>query len=1110
MRHRVNWVAALLIAVAGTGCGGSGGGADPGPEVAETAIDVPGDRDAPSGSDEDSEPVPEEVSEVVDTLPEEVVPAWPDLVLNEIQCHSPDFVEVFNRGATDADPAGWTLREKDGAAYVLPALPAVAPGGFLLLERQTSKHDGFTFGIRCAADTLEWVRPDGVVVDEVAPPEVVRTWGRLPDGQGAWVETVPTPGTANGAVANGAGQLFDPTRLAVLDLGLTDEARASLDAQPETLVDATLSVKLADQTVGPLEIGVRLKGSSSFLPISDKASFKLKLDFKVAGQALFGLERLTLNSMVIDPSMVVEALSYELFRAFGVPAPRTGYAWLRLNGEDYGLFLMLETYDEVWAADRFDSTQHVYEFGGDLYPDSEEWFEVQAGSDGDREDLRALIEAAQASDDTWFEAISARTDLVEMIHMWAVELYINHWDGYAPAVNNWFLHSTDDGRFSMLPWGTDQTFGFWWGVPGELYDLHRQGSGILFQRCLRDTQCGRLYDEALLSLLDEVDELDLEARLDQIQALIRPFVKEDTRSHYTPETQALAVEQVRDFLHARRGQAGEQLACVLAGVPDADGDGALCTVDCRDDDPAIHPGEPEICGDGIDQDCSGQADDGKDCDCQVVMRGVQRYHFCPSGRTYDEAVAHCGAQGAAVVTIHDPSEAAWLRDMGQQKGGDFWLGLTDRALEGTFVWADGTALDYANWSDNEPNGMTEAEDCVVKTWDGRWMDVDCSAYYGVACEEPCPGPIDADGDGYDACLGDCDDGNPEVRPGAVDVCSDGIDQDCDGLADNGTDCPACLTILRGTHRYYYCPGPFSWADARATCLSYGTDLAVLGSEKEVQYLSARLNQHGLWGEYWIGLSDGQEEGAFYWVDGTYVGTAFWNGDQPDDGWGDLSEDCVTGTPWGGWNDADCELPLPALCEDVCAGVDPSTGLGVDADGDGFDLCTDDCDDLDPAVHPGAIDVCADGLDQDCTGQADDPGWCQWECFPAKELELPIVLCQVKRTWKEARDACAAWSGDLAWFESAEQQATVLATVGGMGPGGQPDLWIGANDLDVEGTFLWADGSTPTFIPWAEGQPNDGGVGQDCVRVSPDGTWNDTDCQARYHPLCRRFQSPSAE
>jgi len=39
---------------------------------------------------------------------------------------------------------------------------------------------------------------------------------------------------------------------------------------------------------------------------------------------------------------------------------------------------------------------------------------------------------------------------------------------------------------------------------------------------------------------------------------------------------------------------------------------------------------------------------------------------------------------------------------------------------------------------------------------------------------------DLDGDGVTTCAGDCNDGDPGIFPGAQEICSDGIDQDCNG------------------------------------------------------------------------------------------------------------------------------------------------------------------------------------------------------------------------------------------------------------------------------------------------------------------------------------------
>lgn len=73
----------------------------------------------------------------------------------------------------------------------------------------------------------------------------------------------------------------------------------------------------------------------------------------------------------------------------------------------------------------------------------------------------------------------------------------------------------------------------------------------------------------------------------------------------------------------------------------------------------------------------------------------------------------------------------------------------------------------------------------TRAWFGpdMWLSVrvmDCAA------PPPPPATVDADGDGADAMV-DCNDTSPEVRPGALDICGDDIDADCDGID------PACTT-----------------------------------------------------------------------------------------------------------------------------------------------------------------------------------------------------------------------------------------------------------------------------------------------------------------------------
>ena len=60
----------------------------------------------------------------------------------------------------------------------------------------------------------------------------------------------------------------------------------------------------------------------------------------------------------------------------------------------------------------------------------------------------------------------------------------------------------------------------------------------------------------------------------------------------------------------------------------------------------------------------------------------------------------------------------------------------------------------------------------------------------------------------------------------------------------------------------------------------------------------------------------------------------------------------------------------------CAGTQPymhlfSSGqisFVEDSDGDGITILAGDCNDLNPGIHPGAIEICGDGVDQNCSGQ----------------------------------------------------------------------------------------------------------------------------------------------
>lgn len=484
-----------------------------------------------------------------------------DVVLNEINCTGTDWVEVVNTGPAPVDLSGWLLTDdaidrnppRADHRFVVPDGTGIDPSGMLVVERQSG---GFPFGISCGSDTIRLADRDRQPVEEEVVPDLPSddlTWGRYPHGTGPWMATSPTKGSRNEPGPDPGfdpvAWLYDPAAVVEIDLSLPQESRAALAVNPREYQSGSFSLTAGGGTYGPLAVGVRLKGwAGSFRGLDGKAAFKIKFNHSVSGQRFFGLKKLTLNNMVQDPSMLHETLAYDVFRAAGIAAPRTGYAYVRVDGDDYGVYLNVETPDDVFLRRWFTSTRHLYEGtpGADVTAAKAADLEIDEGPEDDRGDLDALVAAVAGYGDLE-QRLAGVADLEQMTTMWAVERYIGHWDGYSGdssvQPNNYFLHSDVSGRFSMLPWGTDQTFGR--RLP--FVDVH----GVLFTQCLADETCGSMYRSAVERLPALTAGLELDDLITSTAGMLAPWQATDPRREYSPAQIDAGVASTRSFLATR-------------------------------------------------------------------------------------------------------------------------------------------------------------------------------------------------------------------------------------------------------------------------------------------------------------------------------------------------------------------------------------------------------------------------------------------------------------------------------------------------------------------------------------------------------------------------------
>ncbi|MBN1275626.1 putative metal-binding motif-containing protein, partial [Candidatus Woesearchaeota archaeon] len=237
---------------------------------------------------------------------------------------------------------------------------------------------------------------------------------------------------------------------------------------------------------------------------------------------------------------------------------------------------------------------------------------------------------------------------------------------------------------------------------------------------------------------------------------------------------------------------------------DADNDtyaveGGLCgLMDCDDSDASINPGALEICGDGLDNDCSGAIDDadldgdsyisafcgGDDCDDSnaAINPGATEIN----GNGVDEDCD--GLDGVTVLCYADADQDG------------YGTGSSFSVADGSCDTAQGESAVDGDCDDADASVHPGAVEVV-----GDGVDQDCDS------QELCY--LDGDDDGFrpDAvstllsadldCLDageasgsdpatDCDDSNAAINPGALEICGNGVDEDCDGT---DAACPALLT-----------------------------------------------------------------------------------------------------------------------------------------------------------------------------------------------------------------------------------------------------------------------------------------------------------------------------
>jgi hypothetical protein len=240
---------------------------------------------------------------------------------------------------------------------------------------------------------------------------------------------------------------------------------------------AEIQANLTVDAVTYPTVGIRVRSSSSSAVGGNKMPFNVSLDSFVAGQDLYGFSTLNLNNGAVDPTLTRETISYHVLRHY-MPAPRTAYIRLHLNGTYWGLYILVEQPNKDFLRAWFSSEEGT-RYKGDR-PGSAAVGTSRLNWLGATPSLYYTSYEAKtpAHPNVWTDLVNAidklnntpaanfKVEVERVINvdraLWylAVSNLLINSDDYMGAGHNYYMYfDPADGRMNMIPWDYNEAFG---------------------------------------------------------------------------------------------------------------------------------------------------------------------------------------------------------------------------------------------------------------------------------------------------------------------------------------------------------------------------------------------------------------------------------------------------------------------------------------------------------------------------------------------------------------------------------------------------------------------------------------------------------------------------
>lgn len=407
-------------------------------------------------------------------------------------------------------------------------------------------------------------------------------------GGGAASDAEPTggaiwelPGAPPGADPTDA--LFDVGTVHTMALEMSPAAWSELRSNPWAKnwyeADFAFVSGSSGERVELGAVGIRAFGAGS--QVAGKSALKISFDRNVDGQRFLGLEQLKLDNSSQDAGFMNERIATAVLRRMDVPAARTGWADVTVNGDHAGFFVLMESIDDRflrrWYGNAegplFGMISGWYSQGLNPFPvgydDPLTWYETQTSVESDGSEIAVAVERLAAGTDA---EVAEVIDLDAFLRVSVARSVMGGIDTFSADGNNFYLY-VDNGRLTQIPWDLDADLGYPWAYSLAMGVDPRApwasspwstnpvtGAPYTDPVLLRHLAMGADPDPIVAEMLDGAFDWELvDAEIVESAALIEPWVWDDVLG-YGPSF-GPRIADLRMFVHQRSSRlAGEDVA----------------------------------------------------------------------------------------------------------------------------------------------------------------------------------------------------------------------------------------------------------------------------------------------------------------------------------------------------------------------------------------------------------------------------------------------------------------------------------------------------------------------------------------------------------------------